>query len=307
MCQSKAEGGIRCSSHAIEALQKHHDKQAEMVKEYAAKNGKTLPDESKLYNDFEHRTAVYSKVNEVAAYKKVERDFYSRNETERKAKFDLASVSQHQSVSSISAFLWKHDALAKETLAARDKAWENGDEVEAEKNIAKLQSLRARTVNEAENIVSIVKNHGAYQLVNVLREQGKTPRYLNEIYEKNESAKNTFNTVRAEVVAKEKQRFISKKFRNSPEYKEIATSTDFRKQPEVRQWEERAAELQRDYSMTSDYRQKLEDMASFYQEGTEDRERIETQIRKVDTLKKMTILKNKREAEMESSKETVNA
>lgn len=307
MCQSKAEGGIRCSSHAIEALQKHHDKQAEMVKEYAAKNGKTLPDESKLYNDFEHRTAVFSKVNEVAAYKKVERDFVNASEAEQKAKFEFASVAQHQSVSSIADHIWRREPAVKEALSLRDKAWEDEDDVAAEKQIAKLKSLRVKATADAENVVNIVKEHGTYKVVNVLHEQGKLPTHLQEVHDKKKAAQDTFSKVRSEVVAVEKKRFISKKFRNSPEYKGIATSTDFRKQPEVRKWEERAAELQRDYSMTSDYRQKLEDMASFYQEGSADRERIEAQIRKVDTLKKMTILKNKREAGVVSSKETVNA
>lgn len=308
MCQSKAEGGIRCSSSAIEALQKHHDKQVEMVKEYAKENGITLPDEDSMYNDFEHRTAVYSKVNEVPAYKKAEQAFVASNEKERSAKFDLASVSQHQSASSISAFLWKRNAEANEALALRDKAWEEGDDVAAEKQIAKLQSLRAQTAAEAENIVKVVKEHGAYQLANILREQGKTPKYLNEVYQKNEAMKNTFNAVRKEVVAKEKSRFISRKFRNTPEYKGVTSTVNFQKKPEVRAWQEKAGELQKEYSMTSDYRQKLEDMASFHPQGSDERERIEAQIRKVDTLKKMTILKNKREAaEAVTAKEPANA
>jgi hypothetical protein len=296
MCQSKAEGGIRCSSHAIAALQAHADKQVDMVKAYAAEKGITLQDESKMYNSFEHSTSVYAKVHEKKAYIKAENAFVDAQKNESELEFQLTSVAAHKNPTSVSQFLWQRSEKAKELTALRDKAWEDNDNVAAEKHIAMLKGLRAKTAAEATNIVNIVNERGAHNLVKTLKEQNTTPGYLADAQRSAAFEKKSFLKVRSELFEVEKHRFVSKKFRNTQEFKDVAKSVDFRKRPEVREWQAKQDDLQKDYSMTSDYREKLENIASFHPEGSDERVKIETLLRKSEILKQWEISRNKREA-----------
>lgn len=296
MCQSKAEGGIRCSSHAVLALQRHADKQVEMVKEYAAAKGITLQDESTMYNSFEHSTGIFLKVQEKSAYKKTENAFYNAKKDASELEHQLVSVASFRNPSSVADHLWQRSRVVKETTALRDKAWQEGREAEADASIAKLQALRVKTAAEAQHIVDIVTRNGKHNLIDTLKSENSTPGYLSDAQAKAEYEKNVYLDVRKKLTAEEKHRFISKKFRETPEYKDVTRSVAFRVQPAVREWEGKQKELQQDYSMTGEFKQKMEDMASFHEAGSPEHEKIQAHLRKIEILKKLTIARNQREA-----------
>lgn len=307
MCQSKAEGGLRCSSHAVDALYNHADKQIALVKEYAQEHGLKLPEESKLYNSFENFNAVHNKAQQKSAYKKASNAMVDSAKECEDAETKLAAVAGFRNPSSVAAFLWERNPEAKAARDLRDKAFDSGDDAEAQKQIAKLKGLRAKTTAEAEYIVKAVGNGGQRKLMQTLNAEEKAPAYLVALQDKHENAKEEYLRTRNKLVGIEKERFISRKLRSSEEYTAISKKIDFRKRPASREWEAREKELQKEYSMTGEYRQKMEDLASFHQVGSPEREAIESKMRQVEILKKLTVSRNMAQAAKASgSKEPVS-
>ena len=292
MCQSKANGGLRCSSHTVDAMYAHAEKQIEAVKAYAQANGLALPDESKLYKKSDDSSYVYDKTEEKPAYRQALARLDIARKARQEAEYQLVSVAGFKHETSLASFLWTRNVEAKKAIQTRDKAFESDDDEQASEAITKLKQLRQETVTHANDIVARVHSVSQRNLLYSLAGDDSHPAYLKELKRKEKEADENFDAVRRGLVETETNRLISKRLRSHPDYQKIATAENFAGTPEQATWGKKQKTLEKDYSMTREYRLKLEAIASTHPEGSPERAAAEKQVEKVKLLRERTIVKN---------------
>lgn len=301
MCQSKADGGLRCASHVTTSMYAHADKQIKMVKEFAKGNGLDLPAEETLYSDFTDHGEIYSRASEKPAFLKAQKAYHAALQDGYSAESRFVSVVAMKNPSSVAAHMWQRDPQVKEWLDKRNRALDANDEKATGEAVSKLKGLRLKITSEAEEIVQICRVGKKANLIATLEQQGKLPADISDLKKKEKEADAEFAKVRKELMQTEKARLVSRRMRENENFKAITKKVAFRVQPEVQAWEKKQKEYVRDYSMTSEYREKMEALATHHPEGSPERENIASELRKVEILKDLTVRKNKREAAEKSA------
>ena len=304
MCQSKAEGGIRCASHVTEALYSHADTQIKLVKEFAESVGMKIPKDDTARNAFTDATESSKLIKSKPAFLKAELAYDNAYNARLLAERTLTSVVMRGETGAVAPFLWKRNAEATALREARDEARKQGDTKTADKCVQELGALRAKTIANATLLSRIANEPGATEggparLLGRFREEGGGIAYLSELRNEEKAKKDNYDTTAANLRKIETDRLASKRIRAGVEFNKITSSVVFRKQPQVQAWEKRQKELQKDYAMTGEYKEKMMILAGNEEPGSDKRKEIESQIRKAELCRELAIRRNKAQAKQE--------
>ena len=295
MCQSKAEGGLRCSSHAKEALHKHAVKQANHVITFAAQNNLPLPTLDQLYTD-DDRASVNAAVKKNSEYIAAAEEWQKAQRTRREEELTVFRIAEYGANDALSLHLWSKNKEAQELKARQQENWDNG--VEDEILHHRLAELREMTVSQSKNILRSVREHGVYNPTSV---GTQIPQYMLDLRSEERAAQEKLSAVRAEKTAEEKSKAVNRKLRQHPQYIDIVENPTYMATSEHQEWNKKQRKLLTDYSLTNEYRKKLEILADNEKPGSPNQQKIKRQLESVAVLREQTKQRNIAEATAKSA------
>lgn len=286
MCQSKAEGGLRCSSHAKDALHKHAVKQADHVITFAAQNNLPLPSLNELYTDAD-RANVAAAVKKDSEYITAGEKFQAAQKARREEELKVFRIAEYGANDALSLHLWANNKEAQDLKARQEENWRNG--VEDELLHHRLSELREMTVAQSKNILQSVREHGVYNPTSV---GTQIPQYMVDLRRAESDAQADFSAVRSAKTVEEKAKVVNRKLRNHPQYIDIVESPAYTATPEHQEWKQKQRKLLTDYSLTNEYRKKLEILAENEKPGSANQMKIKRQLESVAALREQTKQRN---------------
>lgn len=295
MCQSKAEGGLRCSSHAKEALHKHAVKQADHVITFAAQNNLPLPTLDQLYTDAD-RASVAAAVKKDSEYIAAAEAWQKAQRSRREEELTVFRIAEYGANDALSLHLWSKNKEAQDLKARQQENWDNG--VEDEILHHRLAELREMTVSQSKNILRSVREHGVYNPTSV---GTQIPQYMLDLRSEERAAQEKLSAVRSEKTVEEKSKAVNRKLRQHPQYIDIIENPTYMATPEHQEWNKKQRKLLTDYSLTNEYRKKLEILAENEKPGSPNQQKIKRQLESVAVLREQTKQRNIAEAAAKSA------
>lgn len=291
MCQSKAEGGLRCSAHTKEALTKHASKQAEFVAEYATAFNITLPTPESLYTDDDARK-VSTLVNRNPEYIAAGETYQKAQKDRRDEEMKIFRIAEYGGTNdSLALHLWANNKEAQALKAEQQRNWDNGVEDELLHN--KLAALREMTTAQAKGILGSIRRHGVYNPNDL---GVPVPQYMSDLREKEKEARDTYAKLRSSLAKVEKAKILNHKLRHHPKYINIVGRADYQNTPFHKEWNEKQRKLLTDYSLTNEYRKKLETLIENEPADSPERNKVQRQLNSVAKLRERTKQRNIEEA-----------
>ena len=295
MCQSKAEGGLRCSSHAKDALHKHAVKQADHVISFAAEHNLPLPTLNEIYVNAD-KASVANTVRKTPEYIAATEKLQKAQRTRREEEFAVFRIAEYGANDALSLHLWEHNKEAQELKARQEENWNNG--VEDELLHHRLTELREMTVCQSKNILRSVRERGLYDPSSAGTQM---PQYMVELRQAETDAQTELTAVRLEKTAEEKAKAVNRKLRNHPQYVDIIESPAYTATPEHKEWAKKQRKLLTDYSLTNEYRKKLEILADNEKPGSPNQMKIKRQLESVAALREQTKQRNIAESQVKTA------
>lgn len=290
MCQSKAEGGLRCSAHTKEALHKHASKQAEHVMDFASKNNLPLPSPEELYTDRDAAN-VSAIVRQNPEYIAAGEEYQATQKARREEEMKIFRIAEYGSNDSLALHLWSNNKEAQALRAQQQTNWENG--VEDELLHHKLAEMREMTTVQAKGILGSVRQHGVYNPNDL---GVPVPKYMTDLRADEKDARDSYAKLRSTLAAAEKVKTIGRNLRQHPQYIDIIESKEYTDTEFYKEWSDKQRKLLTDYSLTNEYRKKLETLAENEPADSPERAKIQRQLNSVAALRERTKQRNMEEA-----------
>lgn len=314
MCQSKAEGGIRCFSHAKETLALSEDKYVEMVISKSEEvNGVKIDSPEKWFGGFEDNLKLQVMLGGESSLQKLNT---RREELADAIRANHRIVEESVKNNDPVALIKMMKATDPELKALRERRAEllervqkdvanaktneealalyADEERESRKVLADMRTRNGVIEEEATDIINLrnvlndepVFKHLRYRTPDGIRAMRK------EYLEVSDKARET-TLQKTELF---KKRIGGYNLKQNEDFKNVATSSALRQSAEYKEWREKNASAKVDYAITSTMMADLKVRITEEPEGSESREKLEKKYETLSRARDAKIANNKREA-----------
>lgn len=314
MCQSKEEGGIRCFSHAREALASNEDKYVEMVIAKSEEvNGTKLAPAETHFGGFEDGLKLNVMLGGDSSLQKLNTRREELADEIRASHRIVEESVKNNDMTSLVKMMKATDPELKSLRTQRSELLEKvKQDVANAKTNEEALALYAVEERESRKIIAEIKTRShvieeeatdIINLRNVLNDEPvfkhiryRTPDGIRALRKEYLSVSDKAREETAKKTELYKKRIGGYNLKQTAEFKKVATSQELRKSSEYKSWREKNASVKADYAITSTMMSDLKVRITEEPEGSQSRAKLETQYATLLRVREAKIANNKKEA-----------
>lgn len=314
MCQSKAEGGIRCFSHAKETLAFSEDKYVEMVIAKSEEvNGVKIDPPEKWFGGFDDNLKLQVMLGGESSLQKLNT---RREELADAIRANHRIVEESVKNNDSASLIKMMKSTDPELQALRARKTELLEKVQQDVANAKTEeealALYAEEERESRKVVGEMRTRTGVieeeatdilNLRNVLNDEPvfkhiryRTPDGIRAMRKEYLEVSDKAREVTAKKTELFKKRIGGYNLKNNEDFKNVERSSELRGSQEYKEWREKNASARVDYAITSTMMADLKVSITEEPEGSEKREKLEKKYATLSKVREAKIANNKKSA-----------
>lgn len=314
MCQSKAEGGIRCFSHAKETLAFSEDKYVEMVIAKSEEvNGVKIDPPEKWFGGFDDNLKLQVMLGGESSLQKLNT---RREELADAIRANHRIVEESVKNNDSASLIKMMKSTDPELQALRARKTELLEKVQQDVANAKTEeealALYAEEERESRKVVGEMRTRTGVieeeatdilNLRNVLNDEPvfkhiryRTPDGIRAMRKEYLEVSDKAREITAKKTELFKKRIGGYNLKNNEDFKNVERSSELRGSQEYKEWREKNASARVDYAITSTMMADLKVSITEEPEGSEKREKLEKKYATLSKVREAKIANNKKSA-----------
>lgn len=314
MCQSKAEGGIRCFSHAKETLALSEDKYVEMVIAKSEEvNGVKIDPPEKWFGGFDDNLKLQVMLGGESSLQKLNT---RREELADAIRANHRIVEESVKNNDAASLIKMMKSTDPELQALRARKTELLEKVQQDVANAKTEeealALYAEEERESRKVVGEMRTRTGVieeeatdilNLRNVLNDEPvfkhiryRTPDGIRAMRKEYLEVSDKAREITAKKTELFKKRIGGYNLKNNEDFKNVERSSKLRGSQEYKEWREKNASARVDYAITSTMMADLKVSITEEPEGSEKREKLEKKYATLSKVREAKIANNKKSA-----------